>query len=109
MRLGSNDAPAGSFGNEENTFGNVLVHIFLKTVAFFHKLLVLFVEAVGNVLEENQSQNDGFVFGCVDVTAQHTRCVPYLFFKADTGCILCHSAYLLNYLLYLVWLLFALE
>ena len=90
VRLGSNDAPAGSFGYEENAFGNVLIHIFLKTVAFFHELLVLFVEAIGNVLEENQSQNDGFIFGCVDVAAQHTRCVPYLFFKADAGCIVCH-------------------
>ena len=90
VRLGSNDAPAGSFGYEENAFGNVFVHIFLKTVAFFNELLILFVEAVRNVLEENKSQNDGFVFGCVDVTAQHTRCVPYLFFKANAGCIVCH-------------------
>ena len=46
VRLGSDDAPAGSFGDKENAFGNVFVHIFLKTVAFFYQLLVFFIEAV---------------------------------------------------------------
>ena len=34
---------------------------------------MLFIKAVGNVFEENQTQNHRLVFGCVNVTAQHFR------------------------------------
>ena len=44
-----------------------------------------------NVFEENQTRYNVFVLGCIHISAQHARGVPYLFFKADVGIICCHK------------------
>ena len=52
------------------------------------------LEAIRNVFQKNQSENDRLIFGCVDVPAQDASRVPDLFFKADIACISSHSAFL---------------
>mgnify|MGYP004435207467 CR=1 FL=1 len=82
---------------KEDVFGGVFVMVFFKSVTFFNQLLILRLEAIRNVFQENQSENDGLVFGCVDVSAQDASRVPDLFFKADVACaILSHFNNLLN-------------
>ena len=83
--LGGNVTPPRALRHKENPLGGVLVDILLEAVAFRDKLAVLFLEAVGDVFEENQPQHHIFVFRGVHIPAQYARGVPYLFFKADVG------------------------
>ena len=92
-----NRAPSCICRDKEDVFGGVFVMVFFKSVTFFNQLLILRLEAIRNVFQENQSENDGLVFGCVDVSAQDASRVPDLFFKADVACaILSHFNNLLN-------------
>ena len=94
----SNRAPSCILRDKEDVFGSVFVLVFFKSIAFFNQFLVLCLEAIRNVFQENQSENDGLVFGCVDVSAQDASRVPDLFFKADIACvILSHFSNLQSY------------
>ena len=94
----SNRTPSCILRNKEDVFGSVFVLVFFKSIAFFNQFLVLCLEAIRNVFQENQSENDGLVFGCVDVSAQDASRVPNLFFKADIACvILSHFSNLQSY------------
>ncbi len=84
----SNRAPSCILRDKEDVFGSVFVLVLFKSIAFFNQLLVLCFKAIRNVFQENQSENDRLVFGCVDVSAQDASRVPDLFFKADIACII---------------------
>ena len=86
-----NVIPPRALWYEEDTLRGVLVDILLEAVALCDQLLMLLLETIGNVFEENQPQYHVFVFGCIHITAQHTRCIPNLFFKADIGIISRHK------------------
>jgi len=90
----SNRAPSCILRNKEDVFGCVFILVFFKSIAFFNQFLVLCLEAIRNVFQKNQSENDRLIFGCVDVPAQDASRVPDLFFKADIACISSHSAFL---------------
>ena len=88
MGFGGNIAPPRTGRNKKDTFGGILVHIFLEAVAFFNKRLIFLIKTVGDIFEKNQPQHDIFIFGRVNIAAQHARRIPNLFFKADIGSIL---------------------
>ena len=90
----SNRAPSCILRDKEDVFGCVFILVFFKSIAFFNQFLVLCLEAIRNVFQKNQSENDRLIFGCVDVPARDASRVPDLFFKADIACISSHSAFL---------------
>ena len=90
----SNRAPSCILRDKEDVFGCVFILVFFKSIAFFNQFLVLCLEAIRNVFQKNQSENDRLIFGCVDVPAQDASRIPDLFFKADIACISSHSAFL---------------
>ena len=79
-------APPGILRHKEDVFGCVFVLVLLETVALVYQFLVLGLEAVGDVFQENQAKDDGFILRGVDIAPQHTGCVPDLFFKAKVAC-----------------------
>lgn len=94
----SNRAPSCILRDKEDVFGCVFILVFFKSIAFFNQFLVLCLEAIRNVFQKNQSENDRLIFGCVDVPAQDASRVPDLFFKADIACIiLSHFSNLQSY------------
>ena len=95
---GGNRTPSCILRDKEDVFGNVFVLVFFKSIAFFDQFLLLCLEAIRNVFQENQSENDGLIFGCVDVSTQDASRVPDLFLKADIACIiLSHFSNLQSY------------
>ena len=81
---GSSDhAPSCILWDKKDVFGNILILVFLKSIAFFNQFLVLRLEAIRNVFQKNQSENDRLIFGRVNISTQDTSRVPDLFFKTN--------------------------
>ena len=67
VRSGSNHIPTCIFRHKENILRQVLVAILFKAFAFIHKLLMLLIELVGDVLQEDQAENHILVFRSINV------------------------------------------
>lgn len=67
--FGCNNAPASIFGNKENTFRNILIHILFETIALFDQLLVFILKPVRNILKENQAKNNGLILRCIEIAS----------------------------------------
>ena len=93
MRCLSNLGPTSFRGNKENTLRGILVDILLESLALCEQFLILILETIRNIFEENQSQYNILVFGCVHVPTQHAGCVPDLFLEPYRGGVLfCHDS-----------------
>ena len=85
--------PAGFFGDPEDVLGAVFVRVFgvgAGVVAGFglragEELLAVLFEGVGDVLEEDQAQDDVFVLRRVHVVAELVGGQPELGFETDVG------------------------
>ena len=88
MGFRCNFTPSRPSRYKEDTFRSILINILFKSIAFLDKLLVLVIKPIRYIFQENQSQNNILIFRCIHVAAKHAGCIPYLFFKADIGCIL---------------------
>ena len=80
-------APAGVGRHEEDVFGAVFVAVFGvgAHVCFADQLGVQALEGVGDVAQEDQAEDDVFVFGGVDVFAQFVGRFPELGFEGFFG------------------------
>ena len=82
-------SPARGGRHPEDVFGAVFVRIFGIGAGVFafacDQLRVVFFEAVGDVLEEDQAEDDVLVFRRVHVAAQLVGSEPELLLKADVG------------------------
>ena len=76
-------APTGGGRHEEDVFGPVFIPIFWISAKIFlgHQLGVQRLEGVGDVFEEDEAEEDVFIFGGVDVLAQLVGRFPQLFFE----------------------------
>ena len=79
--------PAGLLRHPEDAVGAVLVPVFgvgaLRLLRF--ELGVLLLEGVGDVLEEDQAEDDVLVLGRVHVVAQRVGGRPELRLEAEVG------------------------
>ena len=89
---GRNDAPAGIGWHVEDILRGVFVLVLLESVALVHKLLMLDVELVADVLQENEPQHHVLILRSINGATQQVGRLPYLILKAYVGCILflCH-------------------
>ena len=79
--------PARFFRHPKNIGGEVFVFV-LRVRAFAllrDQFGVLLIEGVGDVLEEDEAEDDVLVFGRVHVVAQLVSGEPELGFEADVG------------------------
>ena len=83
-----NVRPARFFRHKKHVLLHVAVAVFLISIAFGDELLVALVEAIGEVLQEDEAQHDVLVLGGVEVAAQHVRRVPQLLLEAYVGGVL---------------------
>lgn len=81
--------PAGLPGDPEDVDSPILIRVFRIGAlgAFGIKFGVLLLEGVGNVFEEDQAEDDMFVFGGIHVGAERIGGLPQFPFKTEVGAI----------------------
>ena len=87
VRSSGYDAPSCVFRYKEDILRRVFVLILFKAIALSNKLLILCLEAVRDVFQKNQPENNRLVFRSVDVASKDASCIPNLFFKSNIACI----------------------
>ena len=91
MRVRGDNRPTGTFWHKEHVLGQILVLIFGIGIRVLGDLCILGFKTIGDILEEDESEDNPLVFRCVQVTAQHVRCFPDFVFKSDGDCVFCHG------------------
>ena len=89
--LGLQVAPAGRGGHEEDVFGAVFVAVFGVAPLVGREFGVQGLEGAGDVAQEDEAEDDVFVFGGVDVFAEFVGRFPELFFEWFSGVIVGHA------------------
>ena len=75
--------PAGFGRYPENVVGGVFVAVFGVSAFFLLQRGVLFLEGVGDVFQEDEAEDDVFVFGGVEVAAEFVGSGPKRGFEAE--------------------------
>lgn len=80
--------PAGGFGHPKDVFGGVFVAVFGVRVRLFLQGLEPLLEGVGDVLEENEPEDDVLIVPRVHIAAQLVRHLPQLLLEAEIRSVL---------------------
>src|SRR5205823_3826568 len=89
--------PAGVLGNPEDVVGGVLVAVLRVGPRLGEQLRPVFLEGVGDVLEEDEAEDDVLVLGGVHRAAELVGGEPELLLEAEGrpvvgGLLACHDA-----------------
>ena len=80
--IGSDYFPAGLLRYPEDALAGVLILVLLHSVTFCHEFIVSLLEAVGNIFQEDKSQNNMLILRGIHAAPQFVRCAPDLFLKS---------------------------